>query len=259
MRKKIFKESNLKERVLKLLNKEGFYIAIFLCITLVATGIVYVTNRGVDEDLAEDNTPEISESINIEEESEDVSKILDELNKEEDTQTENIEENKDKTEEDITIKPTANEPVQDVEPKAVDPLENLTNPVGSNEVVMAFSYGTQPVYSVTLQDFRSDHTGIDLKAELGQEVKAALDGKVIKIYDDGKLGKTIVLQHSNNVETRYSNLEGNISVTLNQSVKAGQGIAKVGETATFEIDDDPHLHFEVWKDGKCIDPQPYLK
>ncbi|MFZ7133037.1 MAG: peptidoglycan DD-metalloendopeptidase family protein [Eubacteriales bacterium] len=254
MKKKLFRESDLKERVMKLLNKEGFYVAIFLCITLIATAVVYFTNNSMNRDLAQNESGEISESIDIQEDAADVSKIIDEI--EDDDMDEKQEE---APEEQINIENKTNESNPSSEIKTPDPLDNLVNPVGSKEVVMAFSFGTQPVYSATLKEFRSDHTGIDLKAELGQEVKAAFDGKVIKIYNDGKLGKTIVIQHASNVETRYSNLDENISVTLNQTVKAGQGIAKVGKTAAFEIDDEPHLHFEVWKDGKCIDPQPYLQ
>lgn len=269
MKKRLFNntnnESGFKERFMKLLNKEGFYVAIFLCITLIATAVVFITNNRVDEDLAQNNdTNEISESVNIEEDSTDVSKIIDDTEKnntegKDNSVKENVPKEDTEPEDDITIEEESSPNKENNTNNTADPLKNIVNPVNSKDVVMAFSYGTKPVYSNTLKEFRSDHTGIDLKAELGQDVKAALDGKVIKIYSDGKLGKTIVLQHSGNVETRYSNLDENISVTLNQAVKTGQNIAKVGKTATFEAEDEPHLHFEIWKDGKCIDPQPYIK
>lgn len=254
MKKNIFKERNFKKNLLKLLNKEGFYVAIFLCITLIATSVVYFTNNNVEKDLAEDSNPEITESTNEEENISDVSKIINE--EVEETEEEIVEELQQAQDviEDIQVQESNNSNTVNKS----DTLDNLQNPVNSNEVVMAFSYGVEPVFSNTLNEFRSDHTGVDLKAEIGEEVKAALDGKVIKIYDDVKLGKTVVIQHSNNIETRYSNLDKNISVTLNQSVKVGESIGKVGKTANFEADDDPHLHFELWKDGKCIDPMPYL-
>ena len=42
-------------------------------------------------------------------------------------------------------------------------------------------------------------------------------------------------------------------------IKQGQTIGTVGNTATFEIADDPHLHFEILKDGEYVDPNLYIK
>jgi murein DD-endopeptidase MepM/ murein hydrolase activator NlpD len=47
-------------------------------------------------------------------------------------------------------------------------------------------------------------------------------------------------------------------VSVNQKVKAGDAISSVGNTAVFECADPPHLHFEMYKDDKLIDPKTVL-
>ena len=56
----------------------------------------------------------------------------------------------------------------------------------------------------------------------------------------------------------YGNLDKEVEVTKNQQVKKGQALGKVGNTAMFEIEDDPHIHFEVWRDDEPVDPKKYL-
>ncbi|WP_303864681.1 DUF2606 family protein [Alkalibaculum bacchi] len=256
MKKKIFKDdhSNFKERALKLVNKEGFYVAIFLCITLVATMLVYFVNDNAsNKDIANEDTAIVEQDTT--EPIENTSTVVEEdtaVTEKPATETATQVEKTTKEEEPKTEQPKEQEPKPDTN------LKEMVSPVGANEVVMAFSMGGEPVYSQTLQEFTSEHTGVDLKAEEGQEVKAALDGKVTKIYKDGKLGQTIIIQHSNGIETRYSNLEEKVAVTLNQSVSAGDAIGKIGKTAAFESEDPSHLHFEVWQNGKCINPSEYL-
>ena len=48
-------------------------------------------------------------------------------------------------------------------------------------------------------------------------------------------------------------------VVEGENVKQGQTLGTVGNSATFEILDDPHLHFEILKDGNSIDPEMYIK
>ena len=113
------------------------------------------------------------------------------------------------------------------------------------------------VYSKTL-DHWSTHTGIDIKAEEGSPVRAAMNGVVEELTNDPRLGLTIIINHGNEVYTKYSNLSTLDLVTVNQEVKKGDVISGVGKTALYEIADDPHLHFEVIKAGKSINPKKYL-
>ncbi len=113
------------------------------------------------------------------------------------------------------------------------------------------------VYSKTLDQW-STHTGIDIKAEEGSPVRASMDGVVEELVNDPQLGLTIIINHGGKVYTKYSNLSTLDLVTINQNIKKGDVISGVGKTALYEIADNPHLHFEVIKEGKNIDPKKYL-
>ena len=113
------------------------------------------------------------------------------------------------------------------------------------------------VYSKTLDQW-STHVGLDIKAEEGSPVRAAMDGVVEELVNDPQLGLTIIISHGGKVQTKYSNLSTLDLVTIKQNIKKGDVISGVGKTALYEIADDPHLHFEVIKEGKNIDPKKYL-
>lgn len=113
------------------------------------------------------------------------------------------------------------------------------------------------LYSKTLDEWRT-HSGIDIEAPRGEVVKAAADGYVKEIKEDPCYGITITVDHENGYKTIYSNLASTSMVSVNQKVKAGDPISSVGNTAIFECMDPPHLHFEVYKDDKLIDPKTLL-
>lgn len=114
------------------------------------------------------------------------------------------------------------------------------------------------VYSATLEEWTT-HLGIDIKADKTTVVKAAADGKIKSIKNDPRYGLSIIIEHQNGYETLYSNLLTSEFVEVGEEVKQGQSIGTVGNTATFEILDEPHLHFEITKDGECLDPNEYIK
>jgi murein DD-endopeptidase MepM/ murein hydrolase activator NlpD len=113
------------------------------------------------------------------------------------------------------------------------------------------------VYSKTLDQW-STHVGLDIKAEEGSPVRAAMDGVVEELVNDPQLGMTIIISHGGGVQTKYINLSTLDLVTVDQKIKKGDVISGVGKTALYEIADDPHLHFEVIREGKNIDPKKYL-
>ncbi|MFZ5353346.1 MAG: peptidoglycan DD-metalloendopeptidase family protein [Bacillota bacterium] len=113
------------------------------------------------------------------------------------------------------------------------------------------------VYSKTLEMWTT-HPGIDLKAEEGSQVRASMDGVVVEAKNDAQWGMTIIIDHGSGIQTKYSNLSTLDLVSVGQRIKKGDVISGVGRTALCEIADEPHLHFEVLKDGKNIDPKMYL-
>jgi hypothetical protein len=113
------------------------------------------------------------------------------------------------------------------------------------------------LYSKTLDEWRT-HSGIDISAPRGDVVKAAADGYIKEIKNDPCYGITITIDHENGYKTIYSNLASSSMVSTNQKVKAGDAISSVGNTAIFECMDPPHLHFEVYRNDKLIDPKTVL-
>ena len=114
------------------------------------------------------------------------------------------------------------------------------------------------VYSETLEEWVT-HNGIDIKADKTTVVKAAEAGVVKSIKNDPRYGLTIVIEHDNTYQTVYSNLLTSEFVVEGETVEKGQSIGTVGNSAVFEIADEPHLHFEILKDSIAIDPSIYIK
>lgn len=116
------------------------------------------------------------------------------------------------------------------------------------------------VFSDTMNDYRT-HTGIDIATTVGAEVYAACDGTITKIWDDEFMGKCISIEHAGDAITIYKNLSSELAPSIAEGVKvkAGQVIASVGESASSECAEEPHLHFELLVKNKEVDPMKHLE
>ena len=114
------------------------------------------------------------------------------------------------------------------------------------------------VYSKTLDEWTT-HLGIDIKAEKTTVIKASERGTIESIKNDPRYGLTIIISHQDGYKTMYSNLLSTEFVAVGDTVEKGQGIGTVGDSASFESADEPHLHFEMYKDGKQVNPTLYFK
>lgn len=141
-----------------------------------------------------------------------------------------------------------------VETKSVE--LNFVRPV-DGDIVRDFAVDSL-VYSNTLQEWTT-HTGIDIKADKTTVVKSAEAGIVKTIKNDPRYGLTVIVEHENGFQTVYSNLLTSEFVVEGEKVEKGQSLGTVGNTAAFEIADEPHLHFEILKDSVQVDPNIYLK
>ena len=101
---------------------------------------------------------------------------------------------------------------------------------------------------------RSFHKGIDLGAPYGAPIMAAASGVVTYAGWAGNYGKMIEIDHGNGFRTRYAHCS-KIYVRIGQKVKQGQIIGRVGKTGRATT---KHLHFEVRKNGKPINPLKVL-
>ncbi len=134
-------------------------------------------------------------------------------------------------------------------------VETMAMPVAGN-LMLPFA-DDHLVYHKTLDQW-STHKGIDIQAAEGTPVKAALDGEVVEVVNDTIMGISIVLRHDNELLTIYSNLSTDAMVEIGEQVKKGQTISAVGKTASVKTLEGPLLHFQVFKDDKFINPEPYL-
>lgn len=115
------------------------------------------------------------------------------------------------------------------------------------------------VYSLTLGDYRT-HTGVDVHADIGSEVKACLDGKIANVYHDPLMGHCVSIDHGDGVVSVYKNLASELpeGIVAGAAVKSGDVIGSVGESAVIEFSDEGHLHLEIYVNGKPCDPLSYL-
>ena len=100
------------------------------------------------------------------------------------------------------------------------------------------------------------HFGVDIAGAKGSPVKATADGIVIFAGWTYEEGYVIILKHQLDYYSFYKHNLRNLCQEW-ESVKKGQVIALLGDTG--QISSGPHLHFEIWKDTKPVDPIKYLR
>ena len=98
------------------------------------------------------------------------------------------------------------------------------------------------------------HDGIDIVAKEGTPIKASASGLVIFSGWTYEMGNQIILYHGDGYFTHYGHNQQNLKYQLD-IVKRGEVIGLVGNSG---ISSGPHLHFEIWKDKKSIDPLLYF-
>ena len=162
-----------------------------------------------------------------------------------------------KPEENVVDKPKVEEA-----PKREEPKQEVTEELSfqapvAGDITKDFAMDTL-VYSETLDEWCT-HSGIDIKADKASVVVASEKGTVESIKNDPRYGLTVIVAHGNGFKSVYSNLLTTEFVKEGEEVEKGQTIATVGETASFEVADDCHLHFEMYKDGIAVNPTIYFK
>lgn len=100
----------------------------------------------------------------------------------------------------------------------------------------------------------STHTGTDIGASTGTPIYAAASGTVLFSGWKGTLGKLVVINHGNGIQTYYAHCSS-LLVSAGDTVTAGQLIAKVGNTGRST---GPHLHFEIRLNGSALNAQNYI-
>ncbi len=101
---------------------------------------------------------------------------------------------------------------------------------------------------------RQFHTGLDIASRRGTPVYATGEGVVVFAGRSGGLGKLVMISHGNGLKTRYGHLAESY-VTPGQKVTRGTKIGAVGSSGRAT---GPHLHYEVMKNGRSVNPRKYI-
>lgn len=128
------------------------------------------------------------------------------------------------------------------------------SPVRSKDLVRlssGFGMRTHPIHKT-----KKMHLGIDFSCPTGTEILATASGEVVGIrFDEGGYGKIITIKHDDKYQTRYAQLS-EFKVEKGDKVQKGDVIALSGSSG---MSTAPHLHYEILKEGKQVDPVEYIK
>ena len=130
---------------------------------------------------------------------------------------------------------------------------NLTK----NELVIENKMFFSPIKGEITQsfNFEENHFAIDIAADIGTPVKSILDGKILFSEWSVDTGYVIIIDHGENIISVYKHNSKALK-EQNNFVQAGEVIAYSGNQGS--LSSGPHLHFELWKNGTPINPEPLL-
>lgn len=227
-----------KESIKGFFQKQGLYVLIFLCV--VAAGITAIVAWPREENPQIGDSDQGAAVIEAPSLSEEVAKAS-------------------------PLPSVSVLPSPSASASAQPSASGQANPNGSGKMTL-----TKPLKGMIVNKFSGDsfvpfpsismwatHNGVDIKADNGASVGAALSGTVTDVSTDESSGGMVVIAHSGNATTVYSGL-GNIVVKKDEKVNAGQKIGEIGELPK-ELDLSYHLHFEYMVDGAYKDPEKYFK
>ncbi|PHN04625.1 peptidoglycan DD-metalloendopeptidase family protein [Flavilitoribacter nigricans] len=120
---------------------------------------------------------------------------------------------------------------------------------GQHQITSAYGQRVHPVFKKKML-----HRGVDFKAPLGTPIVATGDG-TIEFADEEKMyGMKVIIQHDGEYKSLYAHMS-EIKVKAGQRVTRGTVIGLVGSSGASTA---PHLHYEIIKEGKAVNPADYL-
>lgn len=257
--------------------KQGFYIVLFLCVCAMGTALFFASgdqlkmnpkesedNQRMNQVNASDDlivADQTKQSEYIENRDKDIPGGIYYLDDSEESQS--IDRNafnekgqvNESAKDNIKNNSVNNENIE-LTKAVVAEMGDISFPVINGEIYKAYA-AEQLVYSETLKEFRT-HPGVDILGELGSNVLAFLPGTVEAIEKDELWGVVVVIDHGKGLKSIYANLEDSVSLEKGRYVLSGDVIGTIGQTASIESVDPPHLHFEIKANKKNIDPAQYI-
>ena len=218
-------ESNKRnKRSARVWKDKGYYMILSFCILAIGVAGYYFISGAMEEEAAVQQT--LSVPVTVEKQEQKPSET-----------PETTEEAKDASAETEVEAPTSVLPV-------------------SGDVLQEYAMD-RLIFHATTQDWRV-HNGVDLAAEVGQNVRAPRGGTVTGVYDDEYYGTTVVISHDGGYVSQCSNLAAETAVQAGDTVLPGDVIGTVGETALIEAAQPAHIHFSVTCNGETVDPATFF-
>lgn len=162
---------------------------------------------------------------------------------------------------DVNNKITETLEKQEAEKQAEEAAKKAQEELDAMPEINGIKIATKPIsgtitsrYGESSRLRKSTHTGLDISATTGTDIKAVASGTVTCAKYSGSYGNLIKIDHGNGVETWYGHIS-KMYVKVGQEVKAGDVIAAVGSTGNST---GPHLHLEIRINGTHVNPQKYL-
>ncbi|MBB6622618.1 M23 family metallopeptidase [Clostridium gasigenes] len=233
-------DNKKKDKVKDFFRKEGFYVALFFCLCIVATvaAVTMKSNKKVEQA----KKPAQEFSLNVD--NNDVS-----------TEKQNAERVKSETETERVADATT---AEDVNVAAGTTTEvKFTNPV-EGTIAREFSY---PKPKEMKDGSFRNIKGIDIETKVGTPVKSSAEGVVEVITNDVEEGSFIIITHANGIKTKYANLEKAILVKKGDKVTSETVIGKVGDSSKIFSNKDfgEHINIQVLNSkDEQMDPTKYF-
>ena len=162
---------------------------------------------------------------------------------------------------DVNNKITETLEKQEAEKQAEEAAKKAQEELDAMPEINGIKIATKPIsgtitsrYGESSRLRKSTHTGLDISATTGTDIKAVASGTVTCAKYSGAYGNLVKIDHGNGVETWYGHTS-KMYVKVGQEVKAGDVVAAVGSTGNST---GPHLHLEIRINGTHVNPQKYL-
>ncbi|PYG89517.1 peptidase M23-like protein [Ruminiclostridium sufflavum DSM 19573] len=270
MKKLIPDEKNWKNKLSRFFNNKGFYVILAVCILIVAATAIYVATQNMNSpDTSMNDTAKIvpGEANNQEVQEEQTKAVAGSVSKTE-TANQSAAANQSTA--------AANTPAKDSTDSGKTKSDTKTDTKAKTTAAATVFKFDRPVDGPIMKDFTRDintfsesktlgdiraHKGLDFKVDKLTKVRAVADGTVC-LVEDNENGITVEIAHgSDGLVTKYAGLskQGLEDICCGLKVKANEIIGLVGDPIQSECEDGAHLHFEVLKNGKSVDPVPYLR
>lgn len=243
-------DKNLKGKFREVFRKEGFYIALFLCLCIMVT-VGTISYKKISSKNITNKSEEINKEITLNVDSDGKAIANDFTNEMPNAERVQNETDSSKKDTDKEKKETSKTVATTTTIKFLNPIDGIKS--------RSYTYPT-PV-KIEEGVFRTIR-GINIDSKVGTDVKAAAEGVVSLVENSGvEEGMIIEIKHANGLKTRYGNLDPNVLVKQGDKVNAKQVIAKVGDTAkVFDKETfGEFLNLQVINaNGEQVNPEKYF-